>query len=148
MIKKYVTLPGQTLELIALMRYGAVEAVFTLVDENPGVFANWHDSPAPGTVYFIKSAPINQKVADFFAENELKNGALPTVSASAGPMIDYIWRHDYVSNIIYAGAAPVGTSESTPIWQIDKIELNTEGEVVITTGAIGSWTDRLTLIYS
>lgn len=148
-MKRYVTLPGQTLALIALMRYGSVEALFTLVADNQGVFANWFDLPAPGTVYFVKSAPLNQRVADYFAATEKQGGALPFSTEATNATVELTWRHDYVGTTIYAGTAPLGTLEDAPNWQIDKIVLDDAGAVVGTpTSANGSWTDRLTLIYS
>ncbi len=47
----------------------------------------------------------------------------------------------------YSGNAPLGTSQTSSLWIINRINFSTPGSP-ITLQATGSWTNRYTLIYS
>jgi hypothetical protein len=64
----------------------------------------------------------------------------------SGPVI-FERRSDYQSPYLYCGEAPQGTSESTPIWNIDRITINLNG-TTLTETATGAWTNRYSLIYT
>lgn len=60
-------------------------------------------------------------------------------------------RTDYVSgspDILYLGTAPVGTLDSSPVWNLTKLELAIDGSISSETRATDSWDNRLTAIYS
>jgi hypothetical protein len=64
----------------------------------------------------------------------------------SGPVI-FERRSDYQQPYLYCGEAPQGTSESTSIWNIDRITINLDG-TTLTETATGAWTNRYSLIYT
>jgi hypothetical protein len=64
----------------------------------------------------------------------------------SGPVI-FERRSDFQSPYLYCGEAPQGTSESTPIWNIDRITINIDG-TTLTETATGAWDNRYSLTYT
>jgi hypothetical protein len=64
----------------------------------------------------------------------------------AGP-INFERRSDFQTPYVYCGEAPVGASESTPVWEISRITINIDG-TTLTESAVGSWTNRYSLTYT
>jgi hypothetical protein len=52
------------------------------------------------------------------------------------------------ANTQYAGYAPSGTGESTNVWTITRIVINSDGSVTTSTATNVAWSNRLSLIYS
>jgi hypothetical protein len=57
-------------------------------------------------------------------------------------------RSDYQYPYSYCGVAVDGTSDSTPIWTITRIEVLTNGTILTTTATNVAWTNRTSAIYS
>jgi hypothetical protein len=71
-----------------------------------------------------------------------------TISASTYLNIpSYTRREDFVNPYWYGGFAIVGTSESSPTWQITRVEYLSGGTVDV-KHATGAWTNRYSLIYT
>jgi hypothetical protein len=61
--------------------------------------------------------------------------------------LNYERRSDFVNPYQYSGTAVVGTAESSATWTIKRINFTTPGSPITQT-AVGSWTNRLSLIYT
>jgi len=71
-----------------------------------------------------------------------------TISATTYQNIPtYERKSDFVDPYWYGGFAISGTSESSPTWEIARVEY-LSGGTVDTKNAIGPWTDRYILIYT
>jgi hypothetical protein len=57
-------------------------------------------------------------------------------------------RHDYQGIYSYVGRAPQLSSEGANVWKITRIQVLTDGNVLITQALSVSWTNRLTHTYS
>jgi hypothetical protein len=57
-------------------------------------------------------------------------------------------RHDYVGVYSYCGKAPQLSSESSAVWTIKRIQVLTDGNVLITQAVNVTWTGRLSHTYS
>jgi hypothetical protein len=57
-------------------------------------------------------------------------------------------RHDYVGVYSYCGKAPQLSAESSPVWTIKRIQVLTDGNVLITQAINVTWTGRLSHTYS
>lgn len=57
-------------------------------------------------------------------------------------------RHDYVGSYSYCGKAPQLSSESSAVWTIKRIQVLTDGNVLITQAVNVTWTGRLSHTYS
>ena len=62
--------------------------------------------------------------------------------------INYIRRHDYVTNVSYCGYAKRLSLEDAPVWHISKIVVATDGSTTTTTANNVKWSERLTIIYN
>ena len=57
-------------------------------------------------------------------------------------------RHDYQGVYSYVGRAPQLSSEGANVWKITRIQVLTDGNVLITQALSASWTNRLTNTYT
>jgi len=57
-------------------------------------------------------------------------------------------RHDFQGVYSYIGKAPQMSSESANVWKITRIQILTDGNVLITQATNVSWTNRLTNTYT
>jgi hypothetical protein len=57
-------------------------------------------------------------------------------------------RHDYQGVYSYVGRAPQLSSEGANVWKITRIQILTDGNVLITQALSVSWSGRLTHTYS
>jgi hypothetical protein len=57
-------------------------------------------------------------------------------------------RSDFVTDTSYIGLAPLGSSESSPVWTIYRNVVDSGGNVTTTTATNVEWDDRLTATYS
>jgi hypothetical protein len=57
-------------------------------------------------------------------------------------------RSDFVTDTSYIGLAPLGSSESAPVWTIYRNVVDSGGNVTTTTATNVEWDDRLTATYS
>ena len=57
-------------------------------------------------------------------------------------------RHDYVGVYSYCGKAPQLSPEENPVWTIKRIQVLTDGNVLITQAVNVTWTGRLSHTYS
>lgn len=71
------------------------------------------------------------------------DGSMLTGVATPAP----IRRHDYTGSYSYCGIAPSGSSESSNVWNIDRIEIFTDGSVLVASASLVSWTGRYTHVY-
>lgn len=62
--------------------------------------------------------------------------------------INYIRRHDFVTNVSYCGYAKRLSEEDASVWHISKIVVATNGSTTTTTANNVKWSERLTVIYS
>jgi hypothetical protein len=62
-------------------------------------------------------------------------------------MSSKIRRSDFVEPYWYGGFADSGTLESSPTWQITRVEYLSGGSVDVKQ-ATGAWTNRYSLIYT
>ena len=66
----------------------------------------------------------------------------------------YSKRIDFISDdLLYKGEAPVGSSESSPVWRVRKITVSPDGDVTeLWAGGsaefVNTWTGRLGFVYS
>lgn len=57
-------------------------------------------------------------------------------------------RHDYQGSYSYVGRAPQLSSEGANVWKITRIQVLTDGNVLVTQALNASWTNRLTNTYT
>lgn len=57
-------------------------------------------------------------------------------------------RSDFVTDTSYIGLAPLGSSESSPVWTIYRSVVDSGGNPTTTTATNVEWDDRLTATYS
>jgi len=57
-------------------------------------------------------------------------------------------RHDYQGVYSYVGRAPQLSSEGANVWKITRIQVLTDGNILITQALSASWTNRLTNTYT
>lgn len=69
---------GQSLFDLAIQYYGSEEGIFALLADNPGLVQNWHDDPKPGTEIYIKTAPLSERVAQYYRANSILPASLYT----------------------------------------------------------------------
>lgn len=69
---------GQSLFDLALQHYGSTEGIFLLLTDNPQLVNNWHDNPIPGTEIYIKSAPINERIHQYYTTKNIIPASLYT----------------------------------------------------------------------
>jgi hypothetical protein len=62
--------------------------------------------------------------------------------------INYIRRHDFVTNVSYCGYAKKNSLETEAKWTISKIVVAIEGTTTTTTATNVKWSERLTLNYN
>lgn len=65
-MKRVTVLYGQNMNDLAIQEYGSTEGVFQLMKDNPTVITRLDMELVPGTMLFIKSAPVNDKVLQLF----------------------------------------------------------------------------------
>lgn len=79
----------------------------------------------------------------------LSGSAVVYVSATAAEVSPKIRRHDWTGTYSYCGTALEGSSESSAVWSITRIQFSGAGAVVSTAYATNvAWTDRTTATYS
>lgn len=84
----------------------------------------------------VSKATLDQAVADAAESAELAVASLKSR------------RHDWVAPYTYCGTAPGGTAESSALWTIKRIQINSDGSTTTLTATSVAWTDRLTSTYS
>jgi hypothetical protein len=89
----------------------------------------------------ISSGPGTNYLAD--------DGTYKAVSGGGGG--EYIVgerRNDWVAPYSYCGTAAEGTLESSPEWQIDRIEVTNTGDIIVMSANNVAWTNRYTVTYT
>ena len=69
MSKTVKGLDQQTIVDIAIQEYGSVEAVFDIMEDNPGVNLQ---TRVAGKLLKIRDVPTNKPIADYYSANKLK----------------------------------------------------------------------------
>ena len=91
----------------------------------------------------------NDKIIIEITENcEVVVLEIQDVGTAGKDAINYIRRHDFVTNVSYCGYAKRLSSEDTPVWTISKIEVATDGSTTTTTATNVKWSERLTITYN
>lgn len=82
------------------------------------------------------------------AGGEYRVGGVPLDTGGGGPTEET--RSDFVAPYIYYGRAPSGTADSATGWHIDRIEVEDDGTVTVTTaqGSFIEWTQRTFEVYA
>lgn len=57
-------------------------------------------------------------------------------------------RNDWVSPYSYCGVANLGSSDSSNVWTIFRIEVLADGNVIVLSATNVSWNERYTVIYT
>lgn len=57
-------------------------------------------------------------------------------------------RNDWQSPYSYCGSAPTGSAESSPVWDIYRIEVFADGTVNVMSAIGVAWTNRYSVIYT
>ena len=70
------------------------------------------------------------------------------VGTAGKDAINYIRRHDFVTNVSYCGYAKRLSSEDAPVWTISKIAVATDGSTTTTTATNVKWSELLTINYN
>jgi len=70
------------------------------------------------------------------------------VGTAGKDAINYIRRHDFVTNVSYCGYAKKNSLETEAKWTISKIVVAIEGTTTTTTATNVKWSERLTLNYN
>ena len=70
------------------------------------------------------------------------------VGTAGKDAINYIRRHDFVSNVSYCGYAKKNSLETEAKWTISKIVVATNGSTTTTTATNVKWSERLTINYN
>ena len=91
----------------------------------------------------------NDKIIIEITENcEVVVLEIQDVGTAGKDAINYIRRHDFVSNVSYCGYAKRLSSEDAPVWTISKITVATDGSTTTTTATNVKWSERLTITYN
>jgi hypothetical protein len=88
----------------------------------------------------ISSGPGTNYLAD--------DGTYKAVSGGGGEYIVGERRNDWVAPYSYCGTAAEGTLESSPEWQIDRIEVTNTGDIIVMSANNVIWTNRYTVTYT
>jgi hypothetical protein len=70
------------------------------------------------------------------------------VGTAGQDAINYIRRHDFVSNVSYCGYAKKNSLETEAKWTISKIAVATDGSTTTTTATNVKWSERLIITYN
>ena len=62
--------------------------------------------------------------------------------------LNYERRSDFSDPFLYCGSAEIGASESSSIWKIIRITINSSGSTLSESANNVAWTNRYTLIYT
>lgn len=82
---------GQSIWDIALQEYGSVEAVFTLISDNPDVLTDLDVDLMPGQKLLIKGEPVNRDVVNFYTAEGVK----PSGASTQGVDLQGDFNDDY-----------------------------------------------------
>lgn len=118
--------------------------------------------PPPESV--VKGVPVDNTVGTWAFDTELitrlqncstvpiTGQQIASYNGAPAELVPYNEkRTDYVSgtpDILYLGTAPVGTLDSSTVWNLTKLELAVDGSITSETHATDSWDNHLTAIYS
>lgn len=118
----------------------------------------------PNAADVVRGVPVDNTVGTWAFDTELitrlQNCSTVAITgqqiasyngAPAELIPTYEKRYDYVvgsPDIMYLGAAPVGTLDSSPVWTLTKLILAVDGSITSETHATDSWDNHLTAIYS
>lgn len=80
----------------------------------------------------------------------ITNFGFQSSGGGGGGSDSYIREHswDAINNYDYNGYAKTNTSIDSPTWTITRLIIDTDGTVVSSGQAVGSWSDRENLIYN
>lgn len=62
---------GQTIWDIAIQKYGSVEAVFALIDDNADQLDSVNDDLVPGQSLRVVAPPVDRDMATYYEDNDL-----------------------------------------------------------------------------
>lgn len=118
----------------------------------------------PAATEVVKGVPIDNTIGTWAFDTELitrlqqcstvaiTGQQIASHNGAPAELIPYNdKRTDYVAgtpDILYLGTAPVGTLDSSPVWNLTKLELAIDGSISSETHATDSWDNHLTAIYS
>jgi hypothetical protein len=70
-MKQVIVQERQTIWDLAIQEYGSVMGVRELMKDNPQI-TSYLDNPPTGSIIVVKSAPVDEKITKYYADNDLK----------------------------------------------------------------------------
>lgn len=116
-------------------------------------------NPTAGTGISITGTSPNQTITNTLPDQTVVmtagtgisiTGTYPsfTITNTGGTGGGVERRNDWQSPYSYCGSAPTGSAESSPVWDIYRVEVFTDGTVNVMSAIGVAWTNRYSVIYT